>query len=198
MSRSMKKRPLLALFVCIVVVLLLSVLWSANKVGGYVGSVNIPRAYVCREIEHDKVPFPVTSKLYPDQRQICIWFEYEDANKDDKIKIVCYRDQQEIIRQQVVPAGKNGIRAFYLVKNDGAPLPVGKYRVTLSTATKSWNTVPETFEVAEKPAQTISKPITKTNVIKTNRKTGGAKIAKKKKSAGSYRRNRRNSRKRRR
>ncbi len=195
MSRSMKKSPLITLLVCIIAILLLSVLWSANKVGGYVGSVNIPRAYVCREIEHGKVPLPVTSKLYPDQRQICIWFEYKNAGKDDKIKIVCYRDQNEIIRQQVVPAGKNGIRAFYLVKNDGAALPVGKYRVTLSTATKSWNTVPETFEVVEKPVQVIPKSVVKTKEkIKTNPKIGGAKVAKKKKSAGNYRGNRRNRR----
>ena len=31
---------------------------------------------------------------------------------------------------------KDGVRAFYLLREEGTPLPVGKYRVTISSPTK--------------------------------------------------------------
>ncbi len=164
--------------IAVVLILLVSVLWSLNKVGGYVGSLNIPRAFVCREIDPSSIPVPVSGRLSSRQSQVCIWFEYNHAGKDDKIKIICYKDKEEIIRQQIALAAGQGIRAFYLVKDDGRPLPAGKYSVVISNATKVWKTDPESFEIVDKNEEMTVKE----NSATDKNKSGGANIAKNKKA----------------
>lgn len=186
MNRSAGKKPFV-IYGIIVLTLLLIVLWSVNKVGGYVGSINIPHAYICKEIKQDTTPLPITEKLYPDQQQVCIWFEYERAKTGDKININCYKGKEEIIKESIIFTSKSGARAFYLVKSDGTPLPIGEYRVVLSTATKSWTTIPETFEVVKKTVPAIHRTSVKA-VKSVNSKPGGANIAKNKKTNRRYQR----------
>jgi len=173
------KKPLIILII-IIIVLLLSVLWSVNKVGGYVGSVSIPKAYLCKEIQQNITPVPFTENLYPDQKQVCIWFEYERAKSGDKIKISCYKDKELISEQFATLTTKNGVRAFYLMRSDGTTLPLGKYRVVLSSSTKVWYEF--AFEVVPKPKPAVIKTINAKNAKKSKIKTGGTKGGKNKKS----------------
>ena len=151
------RKKLLILLGAIIFILLFSVLWSANKVGGYVGSVDIPRAFVCKEIKQNSVP-QSAAKFNLENEQVCLWFEYVNAKSDTPLKIVCYMDKTEIVRQRVVLVAKEGVRAYYLVKNDGSPLPPGKYRIVISTATKSWVTKPEVFEVTDSQSSAAKTP----------------------------------------
>ncbi|MDO4952747.1 MAG: hypothetical protein Q4E34_02840 [Synergistaceae bacterium] len=202
--------------IVVILILLVSVLWSLNKVGGYVGSLNVSKVFVCSEIEPSSIPAPVSGKLNYGQNQLCIWFEYEHAGKDDKVKITCYRDKEEIIRQQIALAPKQGVRAFYLVKGDGSSLPAGKYSVVISNAVKVWKTVPESFEIIDADeAETNTKNTAamkrkidaqnknktdardksgagnKTKLVKKRHKSGGVHVAKNKNNSRKHRRGRR-------
>lgn len=202
--------------IAVVLILLVSVLWSLNKVGGYVGTLNVSRAFVCSEIDSSSMPVPVSSKLNYGQNQLCIWFKYEHAGKDDKVKITCCRDKEEIIRQQIALAPKEGVRAFYLVKEDGNSLPAGKYSVVISNAVKVWKTVPESFEIvnADKAVTDTKNTVAtkrkinarnnnktnardkqsaenKTKLVKNRHKSGGVHVAKNKNNSGKHRRGRR-------
>lgn len=199
--------------IVVILILLVSVLWSLNKVGGYVGSLNVSKVFVCSEIEPSSIPAPVSGKLNYGQNQLCIWFEYDHAGKDDKIKITCYKDKEEIIRQQVALAPKQGVRAFYLVKDDGSPLPAGKYRVVISNATKAWKVVPDSFEIIDadeaktstKNTAAVKRKINaqnknkinagrkadagnKTKFVKNKHKSGGVHVAKNKNNSRKHRR----------
>jgi hypothetical protein len=43
---------------------------------------------------------------------------------------------------------KDGIRVFYLLREEGTPLPVGSYRVTVSTPAKVWSDI--NFEIVRR------------------------------------------------
>lgn len=128
-------RPLVFLGLSVIILLLLSA-WSLK--GGFLGaSFRIERAVICRELSGDRQPVGIGSSIPYGSRQICLWFSYSSASEGSRITVSWYYGKELVLSESFKLMAENGERAFYLLREEGTPLPVGAYRVTVSTPTKT-------------------------------------------------------------
>lgn len=133
------KRPLVILGF-IVVILLLFVVWSL-KIGALGESFRLEKAVVCRELDNNSRPSGIFGDVPYGSRQICLWLEYSHARKGSDIKISWYYGKNLILSETVALIAKDGTRAFYLLRDEGTPLPVGAYRAVISQQTRKWSDI---------------------------------------------------------
>ncbi|MCE5201949.1 MAG: hypothetical protein LLF78_05515 [Synergistaceae bacterium] len=133
------KRPLVFLGISVIVLLLLSA-WSLS--GGLFGvSFRIERAVICQELDDDRQPLNIGNSIPYGSRQICLWFRYSSASEGSHIAVSWYYGKELVLSESIKLMAKDGERAFYLLREEGTPLPVGSYRVMVSTPTKVWSEI---------------------------------------------------------
>ena len=64
------------------------------------------------------------------------------------MEIAWYYENEKVLSESLKLMTKDGKRAFYLLQEEGTPLPVGKYSVTISSATKVLSSLD--FEIVRK------------------------------------------------
>jgi hypothetical protein len=130
------KRPLLILGVSVAVLLLLIAVsfkvWSA----GY--SFKIEKALICRELDDNRQPLHATDSLSYGTRQVCLWISYSSARTGSRLDITWHHDGSPILSESVKLVSRDGVRVFYLLKEEGSELPKGDYTVIISTPSKVW------------------------------------------------------------
>lgn len=140
------KRPLLILGVSVAVMLLFIAAGFAVWSAGY--SFDINKALVCRELDDNRKPLHITETFPYGTRQICLWLDYSSARSGSRLDISWYHEGAPILSESVKLVSRDGVRAFYLLKEQGAELPSGDYRVTISTPSKVWSDI--NFKVSNK------------------------------------------------
>lgn len=140
------RRPL-AILGFIVILLLLLVTWSM-KVGPFSGSFKIEKAVICQELDDERRPVKAGSSIPSGSRQICLWLQYSSAREGSHLEVSWYFGDELVLSEPLKLMTKNGVRAFYLLREEGSPLPVGSYRVTVSTPAKVWTDIK--FEVVKR------------------------------------------------
>ncbi|MDO5114797.1 MAG: hypothetical protein Q4D58_01730 [Synergistaceae bacterium] len=128
------KRSLVILGAIVVILVILSVM-SLNT--GLLGSpFRIDKAVVCIELDKNRLPHKVMETITHGVRQVCLWFQYSSAAEGNHLVVSWYYGEDMVLSESLKLMTKEGVRAFYLLREDGSPLPPGNYRVTISSATR--------------------------------------------------------------
>lgn len=130
-SRRREARPLLVLGVFAVLLMSLTS-WSFHTSSVIAGSFQVDDLLICEELSGDMRPLSVSGDMAEGLKQICLWFSYSRARKGDVLELSWKYDDEEIQTESLRLADESGVRAFYLLREDGSALPSGDYAVTLS------------------------------------------------------------------
>jgi hypothetical protein len=117
-----------------VVVLLLMVCVSLSfRYSHFIaGSFRIDEVQICEELDENMRPVNVERNMSPESSQVCIWFSYSRARRGDLIEIAWYHEESMIQREIFRLYEPRGVKAFYLLREDGSPLESGFYTVHIS------------------------------------------------------------------
>ena len=140
------KRPLILLG-CSVILLLLLVTWSL-KIGPFSSFFKVEEALICQELGGNREPLLVGNSIPYGPSQICLWLKYSSAREGSHLEVSWYYGNELVLSEPLKLIAKDGVRAFYLLREEGTPLPVGKYRVTVSTPAKVWTDIK--FEITRR------------------------------------------------
>ncbi|MDR3321075.1 MAG: hypothetical protein LBS93_01395 [Synergistaceae bacterium] len=122
------KLLLLALFV---VFLMIFLFWSFSAGDIIAGSFRLGDIQICEELGDNMVPVNAGTTLPGGAKQVCLWFDYTKARVGDALEIVWKFGERRIQRDSYRLPASGGVRAFYLLKEDGSPLPAGSYSVEI-------------------------------------------------------------------
>ena len=129
------KRPLIILGSAVILLLLLSA-WSL-KADLFTDGFHIDKSVICLELDENRKPLHISSKIQYGSRQICLWFQYSKANEGNHLDITWYYGKDKVLTEQLKLMTADGVKAFYLLREEGTPLPVGSYKVVISTPVKT-------------------------------------------------------------
>jgi hypothetical protein len=95
------------------------------------GPVTVTGAVVCRELDDSGSPVGEGPLFRWGGRQVCLLFKYEAPRPGGTLGVTWRFQGQEIFRETIRVNDKGGVRAFFLLREDGSPLPVGDYEVSI-------------------------------------------------------------------
>ena len=129
----------------LVLILVICVSWSFRKSNFIAGSFKIDEVQICDELDENLQPINVDKYMPYDSQKVCIWFSYSSARRGDLIEIAWYRDGSMIQREKLRLAEPKGVKAFYLLREDGSSLESGSYSIHISC--NGWEKLTENFTV---------------------------------------------------
>lgn len=96
---------------------------------GSLGTFRVEDAFVCLDVDDSAVPWGVGDTFGYGVRQLCLLLDYAGGEGEDTARFQWYfKDQLVHEELQVLDSGKN-CRMFYILREDGSPLPPGSYEV---------------------------------------------------------------------
>jgi len=98
-----------------------------------VGPVSVTGAVVCRELDDSGSPVGEGPLFKWGGRQVCLLFKYETPRPGGSLSVTWRFQSQEIFRETIRVNDTGGVRAFFLLREDGSPLPVGDYEVFIES-----------------------------------------------------------------
>lgn len=140
------KRPLVLLGLSVILLLLL-VTWSL-KVGPFSSFFKVEEAVICQELGEDREPLLIGNIIPYGPSQICLWLKYSSAREGSHLEVSWYYGNELVLSEPLKLMTKDGVRAFYLLREEGTPLPIGSYRVNVSTPAKVWSDIK--FEIVRR------------------------------------------------
>lgn len=140
------KRPLVILGFSVIFLLLL-VIWSL-KVGPFSSFFKVEEAVICQELGDNREPLLIGNSIPYGTSQICLWLKYSSAREGSHLEVSWYYGKELVLSEPLKLMTKDGVRAFYLLREEGTPLPVGSYRVNVSTPAKVWSDIK--FEIVRR------------------------------------------------
>ena len=140
------KRPIMFLGFSVILLLLL-VTWSL-KVGPFSSFFKVEEAVICQELGDNREPLLIGNSIPYGPSQICLWLKYSSARKGSHLEVSWYYGNEMVLSEPLKLMSKDGVRAFYLLREEGTPLPTGYYRVTVSTPAKVWSNIK--FEIVRR------------------------------------------------
>jgi hypothetical protein len=119
----------LLLLVLVIVFLMVILFWTFTAGDVVAGSFRLDDIQICEELDDNMVPINAGTTLPGGVRQACLWFEYSKARAGDALEIIWKFGERRIQKDSFRLSQSGGVRAFYLLKEDGTPLPEGSYSV---------------------------------------------------------------------
>jgi hypothetical protein len=116
----------------VVLVLIVLVSWSFRSSNFIAGSFRIDNLQICEELDELLMPVSSDRNLSGGSRQVCLWFSYSKARMGDSIEIMWYLNEKMIQRELMRLSEPKGVRAFYLLRDDGSALDPGFYSVYIT------------------------------------------------------------------
>lgn len=129
-SKREEGRKLIALGISVLALMLLTS-WSFRTGSVIAGSFQVDDILICEELSGDMRPLPVSGDFSDGLRQICLWFSYSHAREGDVVELSWRYKDEPVQRESFRLTKQSGMRAFYLLRDDGSSLPAGEYTVTL-------------------------------------------------------------------
>lgn len=133
---------ILFIFIAISILSLLILCPLSLKYDFFGRTLNISKAFVCLELGDNREPLSVSSSIKYGERQVCLWFRYSSIHEENHVKISWYLDNELIFSEQHKLLDQEGIKAFYLLREDGSPLSAGFYKVIISSPKKNLSEIP--------------------------------------------------------
>lgn len=119
---------ILVLFVPLVALLL----WQQGH-KALAGPVSITGAVVCRELDVSSFPVGEGPFFKWGGRQVCLMFRYEAPRSGGSLDVIWRFNSQVIFRETIRINDTSGVKAFFFLREDGSPLPVGDYDVSIES-----------------------------------------------------------------
>ena len=113
------------------VALMFFISWSFRADNMIAGSFRLEDIQICEELDEDMKPLNAGKSAQEGIKQVCLWFSYSSAREGDSLEINWAFENQTIQRDVFRIVSVEGVRAFYLLMEDGSPLPAGSYSVEL-------------------------------------------------------------------
>ncbi|MEA3284091.1 MAG: hypothetical protein U9Q00_03815 [Synergistota bacterium] len=115
---------------------------------GPLGNVRIERVVVCVDVDDSGVPYGVGGRFSFGIRQLCMVMDSTGGEEDDSVRLRWYYRGQLIHEEiQLLGDGRDESRMFYLLREDGAPLPLGAYEIQVDLNDRPIRRIP--FAVVE-------------------------------------------------
>lgn len=130
------KRPLILLGLSVIV--LITLVTFTLKSGPFGQSFRLEQAVICQELDGNRQPLRAGNTIPYGLRQVCLWLQYASAREGSNLEVSWYYGNDLVLSEPLKLMTKDGVRAFYLLQEEGTPLPAGDYRVTISTLSKVW------------------------------------------------------------
>jgi hypothetical protein len=111
--------------------LMVIVSWSFRADNVVAGSFRLEDIQICDELDDNKMPLNAGRVFPGGAKQVCLWFKYLSAREGDSLEIFWKYGNRVIQRDSYRLSEQRGTRAFYLLKEDGSPLPSGSYTVVI-------------------------------------------------------------------
>jgi hypothetical protein len=129
---SERKRVLMLLLLALAVVILMAASsWSFSANGIVAGSLKLDDIQICEELDDKMKPLNIEDVLPGGVKQACLWLSYSRAREGDAIDILWKHEDSPIYEHSYRLFAQKGVRAFYLVRDDGEILRSGLYSVSL-------------------------------------------------------------------
>ncbi|MDO9508312.1 MAG: hypothetical protein Q7I97_03040 [Thermovirgaceae bacterium] len=106
------------------------------------GPVTVTDAVVCRELDDSSAPVGAGPIFKWGGRQVCLIFRYEVPRPGGKMDVIWRFQSQVISRESIRINDTGGVRAFFLLREDGSPLPVGEYDVVIESDGRDISPIP--------------------------------------------------------
>ncbi len=120
---------------------------------GDIGSFSIDEAVVCVDVDDSAIPWGVGDRFDFGVRQLCVLLGYSGGD-DDTVRFKWFFKGQ-LIHEEVQILGDGGsYRMFYILREDGSPLPVGPYSVQIDVNDRMARKM--AFSVEEGPDASIN------------------------------------------
>lgn len=120
---------------------------------GGLGSFSIDEAVVCVDVDDSAIPWGVGDRFCFGVRQLCVLLGYSGGD-DDTVRFRWFFKGQ-LIHEEVQILGDGGsYRMFYILREDGSPLPLGSYSVQIDVNERTARTM--TFSVEESPEAAVN------------------------------------------
>lgn len=124
------KKNALAVLGAFVLLMVFLVTWSARQTL-FESPFVLEEVLLCEELNEAREPVHPGTLFAYGTRQVCLWFRYGAARGGDNLKVKWYYQNRLIHVESMQLFVPKGIKAFYLIKEDGSPLPKGLYKVTI-------------------------------------------------------------------
>lgn len=122
--------PLVVIFSATILSVLL--LGWALRGSGIVQNCEVYDVSVCEELDEQLRPLGGSSPFCFGIRQLGVRFRFRLARQGESL-LVRWHFQNHLIHEESLSVeSTEGVKAFYLVREDGAPLPVGDYAVSIA------------------------------------------------------------------
>ncbi len=96
---------------------------------GPLGAAWVDRTVVCIDVDDAGVPYGVGDRFGYGVRQLCVLVNTVGGNGEDEIRFRWYFRDQIIYDEIQILDSVDKDRMFYLLQEDGTPLPIGSYFV---------------------------------------------------------------------
>ncbi|MDR1482496.1 MAG: hypothetical protein LBI74_07720 [Synergistaceae bacterium] len=130
-SSARKQSVALVMLGVATVVLMFFISWSFRADNMIAGSFRLEDLQICEELDEDMKPLNAGKSVQEGIKQVCLWFSYSSAREGDSLEINWSFEDKPIQKDVFRIDNAGGMRAFYLLMEDGSPLPVGSYSVEL-------------------------------------------------------------------
>lgn len=88
---------------------------------------------LCEALDEVNHPVNTGNEFKWGTRSVCLLFDYKAFQKDTTLYVRWQYKGHTLAEEQVVLTDESGFCAFYLMKEDGAPLPIGDYSVAVES-----------------------------------------------------------------
>ncbi|SMG36077.1 hypothetical protein [Dethiosulfovibrio salsuginis] len=97
---------------------------------GDLGSFRLDEAVVCIDVDDSAIPWGVGNRFEFGVRQLCVLLGYSGGD-DDMVRFSWFFRGQLVHEEIQILDDESNYRMFYILREDGSPLPVGSYSVQI-------------------------------------------------------------------
>jgi hypothetical protein len=115
----------------LVLILMGCLAWSFRTGDVIAGTFQLDEVQICEELDDFLQPVNASRNLPGGAQQACLWFRYSKARDGDSLEISWRLDERVIQKETFRLSEPRGMRAFYLLKEDGSALDAGFYTILI-------------------------------------------------------------------
>lgn len=146
--RTIKQQRTAFEFIGVLIFFMIMLTSWAFRLDIYNNSLLIEKSLVCLELNEKRAPLKIVTEFSHGVPQVCFWMKYRSGKVPRDIDITWIFDKQEVLSESQTLVSKEGIKVFYLLREDGSPLPDGSYKVIVSDKGRIMTEIP--FKVVKR------------------------------------------------
>ncbi len=130
MQKTGKQFLFISLILCVPVIVFL--VWLYGQYG-FAGPLKVDSVVLCKELDENNLPSTPAERFEWGTRQVCLRFVYTAPRAGSRVRIQWIYGNRVIFQEHLTITEKKGVKAFYLLREEGTPLPMGDYCVVIES-----------------------------------------------------------------